>query len=158
MKKLIVTICLVVVLVGSIAYTQLVQSGSILFVTARTYPTTNEESDVLLLKRYLPKKIKVGESFEYRIQLTNLCEVPLSSIKITEAVETEKYVLKKSSITPYIEYGEGFTYLQFYIKDLAPDEVKSVLIEAIATKTGPLNLCSTVQYQVPLITSVNIVE
>ena len=53
------------------------------------YPTGQKSSSILLIERIVPSEVRTGETFEYKLLLTNLTGATLRDVKLTEAYPPE---------------------------------------------------------------------
>ena len=112
------------------------------FTTARSFPTGDKSSSVLMVEAMGPKSIRVQHDASYQMKVTNLTDMPVKNVSI-------------SSTTP-----DGFDVsaagkpgdngmMSYPVGDLGPKESKMISITGKATKVGSIDTCYSVHYNPP---------
>ena len=108
---------------------------------------------IVKLENKMPKEVALNATFEHTIQVTNLTDVMLTDVVVTENVSQNfKYVESKPKAQ------ESASNLMWRMASLGPQEVREITIVGIATGTDCLRNCATVTYTVPVCANVKVVE
>jgi len=100
-------------------------------VISRTYPWT--ECGVIQLDKTVPKEVELNRTFDYFIKVTNLTDVKLTDITITEELSDN---FDFTSASPAAK--EDLNKLVWEIQSLGPKASKLITVSGVATQTDPL--------------------
>ncbi len=100
-------------------------------VISRTYPWT--ECGIIQLDKTVPKEVELNRTFDYFIKVTNLTDVKLTDILITEELSDN---FDFTSASPAAR--EDLNKLVWEIQSLGPKASKLITVSGVATQTDPL--------------------
>ena len=89
------------------------------YVVSRTYPST--EAPMIRLEKTMPDQVQVNAEFDYSIRVTNLAEVTVDDVKVTE--DTEGNFKFNESDPPAEMQGNRLTWS---VGTLAPGETRDI--------------------------------
>ncbi len=118
------------------------------------FPTGDESTSAIYLDKGLPKEIQSGQEFAYKIEVTNLTDMSLESVRITERMpEGLAYV----SATPKpASTAKGV--VQWELGGLPPRSKQIIEIRGKADALGMIETCSTVAYDTSVCAATNVVR
>ena len=106
-------------------------------VISRTYPWT--ECGIIHLEKTVPKEVGLNRTFDYFIKVTNLTDVKLTDILITEELSDN---FDFTSASPAAK--EDLNKLVWEIPSLGPKASKLITVSGMATQTDPLEQSTNV--------------
>jgi len=106
-------------------------------VISRTYPWT--ECGIIQLDKTVPKEVGLNRTFDYFIKVTNLTDVKLTDILITEELSDN---FDFTSASPAAK--EDLNKLVWEIPSLGPKASKLITVSGVATQTDPLEQSTNV--------------
>ncbi len=119
------------------------------YALVRSYP----QEKVIRLERNMPQEAQLNTQFKYSIKVTNITNVLLTDIIIKENV-SEYFRLDRTNPAS----GKDGNNILWIVPSLAPKDSINLEVFGSATRTGCISNCSTLSYNVPTCTSVEIVE
>jgi len=121
------------------------------YVVSRTYPST--EAGMIELEKTLPDQVQINAEFDYSIRVTNVAEVAVDDVKVTENTEGNfKFI---ESDPPADIQGNQLTWS---IGALAPGATREIRISGSATTNDCVKNCSHVSYAIPACGFVKVVQ
>ncbi len=121
------------------------------YVVSRTYPTT--EAGMIELEKTMPDQVQINAEFDYSIRVTNVAEVAVDDVKVTENTEGNfKFI---ESDPPAEIQGNQLTWS---IGALAPGGTREIRISGSATTNDCLKHCSHVSYTIPACGFIKVVQ
>lgn len=118
----------------------------------KMYPC--EECPVVSLEKSMPKEVEAGKAFEYSLRVTNMTDVTLVEVVLTEDIPDG---FQYTSANPTAEVNGN--KLVWHIASLRPKASKEVVVSGVATDITELQYCTTVATPVvPLCTRVPVVR
>lgn len=120
-------------------------------ILSMTYP--RPDYAILQVDKAMPKEVRFNIPFAYIIKVTNLTEVMLSDVVITETLSKE-FEFKGSEPTALNENNK----LVWEIDSLGPKASKSIRISGVATGSKQLEHCTAVTHTIRDCAVVNVVE
>ncbi|HBS28068.1 MAG TPA: hypothetical protein DEB06_01145 [Phycisphaerales bacterium] len=118
------------------------------------FPTGDARTSALLVHHVTPKEVRLNESYDYTIHVTNLTQGTLQNVVVTQVSRDNLEVA--SSKPAFTKGGDG--NLNWALADLGPCETEVITISAKATKIGTASDCITVSYNNALCAAVRVVE
>jgi uncharacterized repeat protein (TIGR01451 family) len=116
----------------------------------RDYPCSS--CGVIRLEKKMPSTVTLNSRFDYTIKVTNLTDVMVTDVEVTERVaENFKYV----SSNPSGE--EEDEELIWEMESLGAGESREIKVTGMATSTDCLKHCAMVSYVVPMCANVEVV-
>ena len=106
------------------------------------YPTGRTSTSNLLLEKSYPKTIRLGQQYDYTIKVTNISDLELNGIKVSERIP-EGFQL--SSANPQISEKSGGQSI-WDLGDLKPKESRSIIVTGEADLKQDLPCCTNAQY------------
>lgn len=106
-------------------------------VVSRTYPWT--ECGVIQLEKTVPKEVELNRTFDYFIKVSNLTDVKLTDILITEELSDN---FEFTGASPAAR--EDLNKLAWEIQSLGPKASKLITVSGLATQTDPLEQSTNV--------------
>jgi uncharacterized repeat protein (TIGR01451 family) len=110
-------------------------------------------SPVIRLDKTMPKEVPLNASFEYYIRVTNLTDVMVSDIVVTETVPGN---FKYAESEPAAK--KDANQLVWTMESLDPKASEQITVVGMATSTDCLQHCATVTYVIPVCANVQVVE
>lgn len=114
------------------------------------YPTGNRETSALWVEKCAPAQVVAGQEFDYTIKVTNLTDMTLSEVRVTEQMPAGFKVSKSS---PEMGGRDGWTF-----DKLAPRETKTITVTGAAAAQGKLENCISVTYNLSACLTVNVIQ
>lgn len=108
----------------------------------------------LVLERYAPSEVSVGEVYEYQIRLSNSGEVGLRDVVVTDEVPEG---WKFDSSDPAAASSDGGK-LVFNVGKILPGESKTIKVKGSATGTGSLVFCASVTFNPFVCCTTNVIQ
>src|SRR5687767_10891016 len=121
--------------------------------TVLAYPTGNRNTSALLIERLSPAEVRMGESYEYQIKVTNLTNATLADVVVREKLPAD-FNITRAEPTGRAEQGVQ----TFDLGDLPPKQSKMVRVSATPQKPGNLDNCVTVTYTPTLCTTTTVIN
>ncbi len=116
-----------------------------------TYP--RPDYGILQVDKAMPQEVRLNTPFTYIIRVTNLTEMMLTEITITETLAKD-FEFKASEPTAKAEEDQ----LVWEIDSLGPRASKSIKISGVATSSRPLEHCTAVTHTARNCAVVKVVE
>lgn len=126
-------------------------------VTARfvnAFPTGNPATSVILIERITRKEVRVRAPFQYEINVTNLTEVALADVTVTEQLPSGFSV---EEITPEPK-TRSETSASWTFAELGPKQARTIRVRGTPTRLGDINPCNTVTFSTSLCQTTKVVE
>jgi uncharacterized repeat protein (TIGR01451 family) len=117
-------------------------------------PTGQKETSALLIERTAPTSVSLGAPFTYEIKVTNLTDVPLSEVVVTDTTD-ENFKLASAQPAPTSSSGNRHTW---NIGNMAGKESRTILVTGSATKVATLKDCLEATYNTKLCNDVQVTE
>ena len=121
------------------------------YVVSRTYPTTH--AGVVKLEKMMPDEVAVNTEFDYTIRVTNLAEVGVDNVEVTEEM-AGNFRFRDSE--PHAE--QQGNKLVWAIGPLAAGASREIKITGSATTSDCIKQCSEVIYTIPACGFVKVVQ
>jgi uncharacterized repeat protein (TIGR01451 family) len=121
------------------------------YVVSRTYPTST--SGIVKLDKNMPKEVQLNGSFDYTIKVTNLTDVTVADVAVTEIIPDN---FKFASANPAAA-KDGNT-LVWKLGSLQPGKSTQITITGQATDATCVQNCATVTYVVPACAYAKVVQ
>ncbi len=119
------------------------------YTASTTYPTTG----VIRLDKKMPKEVTLNAPFDYSIDVTNLTDMVVTHVLITEQL-AEHFKFSSASPAPMEREGK----LSWHIPVLEPRQSTKIKVTGVATDAECLKHCATVTYVVPNCANVMVVQ
>jgi uncharacterized repeat protein (TIGR01451 family) len=121
-------------------------------VISRTYPWT--ECGIIQLDKTVPKEVELNRTFDYFIKVTNLTDVKLTDILITEELSDN---FSFTSASPAAR--EDLNKLVWEIQSLGPKASKLITVSGVATQSDPLeHHTNVITPIIPALASIRVVQ
>jgi len=121
-------------------------------VISRTYPWT--ECGIIQLDKTVPKEVELNRTFDYFIKVTNLTDVKLTDILITEELSDN---FDFTSASPAAR--EDVNKLVWEIQSLGPKASKLITVSGVATQTEPLeHRTNVITPIIPALAAIKVVQ
>ncbi len=118
---------------------------------ACTYPCS--DCGIVKIEKVMPKQVNVKEPFEYQIVVTNLTDVELEDVVVTERLaEGFQYVGSKPTAK------QNKDVLEWTTASLGPKASKSFTVAGMAGKAGDLVNCTNATYVYPGCATTKVLE
>jgi uncharacterized repeat protein (TIGR01451 family) len=119
------------------------------------FPTGDKETSTLLVEATSPAEARVGQRYEYQVQVTNLTKnLNLENVEVVQ--DTPEHFSIESS-EPKPEGGRD-SERRWSIDRLRPGESRMIKVQAIGDKEGTVDSCIRVKYQPTLCVSTRFVR
>lgn len=120
---------------------------------ALAYPTGDRETSTLLVEKFVPARVGVGEPYHYRIDVTNLTDTPLVNVVIDD--RGRGMAISMGAERPGITAREPGRWV---IDRLAPGQTRTIDVRAVSRSAGTGGSCLTVDYEPALCSQVAVVR
>ena len=120
-------------------------------ILSMTYP--RPDYGILQIDKAMPKEVRFNKPFAYVIKVTNITDVMLTDVVITET-HSEEFEFKGSEPTALSDNNK----LIWEIDSLGPKASKSIRISGVATGSKQLEHCTTVTHTIRDCAVVEVVE
>jgi len=130
------------------------QTGDGFSWSSMAFPTGNPATSALGIEKGVPAEVRLNQSFEYEIVVTNLTSNTLREVGVTEYIGDN---LRVTDSEPAGLVGEGDT-MTWALGSLAPGESKTIAINASALSEGTIGSCAAVSYNSLLCTTIPVVQ
>ena len=122
----------------------------------QAYPVVDKTNSVVLMEQSAPKQVRLGEIFDYEIKITNLVDVELTEVEVTETLAS---IFKFASSKPAAQIDKTKKdILTWILGTLGPKESKSIMVTGTATATGSITQCALVSYKMPSCFTIEVVK
>ncbi len=118
------------------------------------YPTGSEATSVLLVEKITPEEVAVGKPFDYTIVVTNLTEMELVDVRVTDQLSSEFRVLESQ---PALESFDNLL-ATWNLGKLSSHEKRSIQMRGQVDNTGILGGCTKVSYNTQICSAIAVVE
>jgi uncharacterized repeat protein (TIGR01451 family) len=112
-----------------------------LYWTERAYPTGEKSTSMLLLESGTPTKVNAGTRYEYILRVTNLSQMNLDNVVVTDKPEGNFQLVGSN---PKAEAGKD---LRWNLGSLRPDQSKEIRISGTAIDQGHVTHCAEVDWR-----------
>lgn len=120
--------------------------------TAMAYPTGRAQTSVIGIEKCFPTHARIGQAFDYDIIVTNLTDLDLESVTVSDEAEPNIEILGGSP-DPSMSGGVA----TWNLGDMAARESRTIHVDAEATEEGTVGTCASVTYNSLLCTTVPVV-
>jgi len=117
------------------------------------YPSGTAQCAVLRLERMCPSEVVAGQPFEYEIRVTNVSQVPLANVTVTETAGSNFTATDSAPAKTRTENGAGI----YDLGNLQPAESRSLKVRGSVASVGQFASCATASYIIPACCTVNVV-
>lgn len=121
--------------------------------TSRAYPTGHRATSALLVERGMPAEVQRGQSYEYEIRLTNLTDMALTNVVLTDTAP-DGFAVPVGGLEA--EAAGGIA--TWHLGELEAGATRTVRASAMADKPGSVRHVALVTYDAPLAGATTIVE
>lgn len=108
----------------------------------------------LLLEKEGPSEVSVGQSFTYRMHVTNQTDRTLDEVEVVDRLSPD---FRMTGSTPAASGTEG-DMVHWMVGSLEADQTKTISVTGVATSRGMVTHCATASYKMPVCLSVAVVE
>ena len=121
------------------------------YAVSMSYPYGN--SPVIRLDKTMPKEVPLNASFEYHIKVTNLTDLMVSDVVVTETLPGNfKYAESEPAAS------KDGNKLVWKMASLGPKAGEQIKVVGMPTGSDCLQHCATVTYVIPVCANVQVVE
>ncbi|NOX58047.1 MAG: DUF11 domain-containing protein [Planctomycetes bacterium] len=121
---------------------------------SQAYPTGRPETSVVLLERFGPAEIRMGQSFDYTVKLTNLTANAVENLILTEKL-ADGFAM--SSMLPEPNNSSTGT-ATWHLGTIASKGSKTIKISGSASRIGELSSCATLTFTTNLCSKIRVVQ
>ncbi|MCA9282221.1 MAG: DUF11 domain-containing protein [Phycisphaeraceae bacterium] len=123
-------------------------------VASMYFPTGDRATSALLLEQVMPREVRMGESYDYEIRVTNITRGVLQNVVVTgDSMDNLSVASSSPSATRSPSGG-----MQWGLGDLAPGETKVIKVSGKADRVGVSSACVSVSYNNALCATTNVVQ
>lgn len=115
-----------------------------MMVSSIAYPTGRRESSILWIEKHYPSVVRLGEPYKYIIKVTNLTDLNVPNVKISEQIPAGFKVTRSSP-----EGAASGDRLNWDLGVFDPRETKAITIEGEASDNKQLPCCTAATYDPP---------
>jgi len=121
------------------------------YIISQTYPSS--QAGVVTLEKMMPDEVQVNAPFDYTIRVTNISDMTLGNVKVTEVL-ADNFVFAEAQPQAQRD-SERLTWL---LGTMKPRESRRIRIWGRASTSDCLRQCSNVTYDIVTCTFVKVVE
>ncbi|MEM8885003.1 MAG: hypothetical protein AAGD14_13105 [Planctomycetota bacterium] len=121
--------------------------------TRRAFPTGQRESSELLVERGLPAEVQSGQPYEYEIRLTNLTDMVLTNVVLTDTAP-EGFTIPDGAMAAQATNG----FATWKVGDIEAGATTTLRAKAMAGTPGAFRHIAQVRYDAPLAGTTMIVQ
>ncbi|MBL9149467.1 MAG: DUF11 domain-containing protein [Phycisphaerae bacterium] len=136
------------------AETEYTQGGLTFDGTELAFPTGDKRTSTILLRQSAPSEMRVGQEYEYTIDVINLTKGDLQNVVVNS--ENFSNITYISSTPPFTKVGQDD--LAWLIGDLPAGATKTIKVKAKANALGTATNCLSVSYANVLCIATNVVQ
>lgn len=119
----------------------------------RYYLTSYENSSVIYLEKMMPGEVAAGVPFEYTIRATNISNVMVRDVVVTDELSQNfRFNSSDPSTSP------SGNVLQWNLGEFQPGQSKTITVRGTAGSTGEITTCAHATYIIPLCATTRVVE
>lgn len=118
------------------------------------YPTGDTDTSSILVTKYMPEQVRVGQAFRADIQVKNLTDQPLAGVTVAENSGNR---LEVQASDPQVQQDEQGV-LRWTLGELHPNETRTIRIAAIPRQMGSIAACLSASFVPALCTTLNVVN
>jgi uncharacterized repeat protein (TIGR01451 family) len=122
--------------------------------TESAYPTGDKTTSVVLLERFTPTEVRVGQGFSYKVRLTNLTSATIEELVLTEQLPPG---IQVGAIMPEPASREGNEATWTWPK-LGARETKEIRISGSSAQQKDLIFCATVTFETVACATMRVVQ
>jgi uncharacterized repeat protein (TIGR01451 family) len=115
-----------------------------MMVSSVAYPTGRRDSSILWIEKHYPSVVRLGEPYKYIIKVTNLSDLSVPNVGISEQIPDG---FKVSRSSPEGEMSSG--KIKWDLGTFDPRETKAITIEGEASDNKQLPCCTAASYDPP---------
>ncbi len=108
---------------------------------------------VIKVEKSMPSEVNVNQPFEYQIKVSNLTDMELKDVTVTEML-ADNFKMSESSPKGTVEGKKAV----FKMPTVGPKQSKVITIKGSAVNTDCIKTCATVSYTLAICANVNVVE
>ncbi len=123
--------------------------------THMAFPTGVDSTSVIAIERVVPPEAVAGQPFEYNMLVTNLTNMPLTSVIVRDMVTGN---FKVNNTSPPVMAGGKSGDLVWNLEGLRPHEIREIRVNVTPAGTGPISSCANVSYESVLCQTTNVVQ
>ncbi|MBZ0165852.1 MAG: DUF11 domain-containing protein, partial [Candidatus Omnitrophica bacterium] len=113
------------------------------------YPTGSVSSSSLLLEKMYPSVVRTGTPYEYIIKVTNLTNLSLNDVRISEVIPAGFEII---GAEPMITDRAGDS-ANWSLGTLAPNDMQTITVKGKANSNQDLPCCTSADYGLPALCS-----
>ncbi len=117
-------------------------------------PTSGREGSVVLVEKFAPSEVLLGQPYDYQIKLTNLTQSQLVDVKFTDRLPQGFKIDSSTPEAKNVPDGK----VEWTVGELGPKESKTIQVRGTATGAGTNVHCGVVSYKRPYCAVVNVVD
>lgn len=136
-------------------------------------PSGDKESSVLLVERIAPRQVMVGQANQYSIRVTNLSDNILGQVVVSESLGQGMQIASSQPVAQSMNQPQnqqqqqqasqnqqttGSQIVQWQLGMLAPQETKTIQVNAVVSQMGTINNCLTASYYPALCAATEVVK
>ncbi len=117
--------------------------------TSVAYPTGRVNTSTMNLEKIVPNVVRIGSSYDYKINVTNLTDLELKSVTVSETVP-QGFTLEKAVPEASAKSGNALTW---NLGNFLPGQTRTITISGVAKSQADVPCCTSVDYDVPALCS-----
>jgi len=120
------------------------------------YPVVDKTNSVVLLEQSAPARVRLGQTFEYEIKVTNLVNVELTDVEVEEHLSS---IFKFGKSEPAAKTSTtDKSLLKWMLGSIVPKGSKVIKVTGVATAVGSITQCALVSYKMPSCFTIEVVK
>jgi uncharacterized repeat protein (TIGR01451 family) len=117
-------------------------------------PTDQRQGSVILVEKFAPSEVMLGQPYDYLIKVTNLTDSQLVDVVLTDKLPGGFKVNSSTPAAKNVPVGK----VAWALGELGPKASKTIKVKGTATGRGTNVHCGTVTYKRPYCVAVNVVD
>lgn len=126
------------------------RSNASMSCSSMAYPTGNANTSAVGIEKCVPTSVRVNEPFQYEIIVTNLTNVELTDVSVTDQPGSN---MRITGASPAMMGTNSWA-----LGNLDPKETRVITVNAVATAEGTVGSCATVAYNSLLCATIPVVR
>ncbi len=118
------------------------------------YPTGDPSTSAVRIDKNVPGEVSVGESFNYEIMVTNISDLTLSNVVVTDKINDVMDVSRTNPSADSMRAGTG----TWTLGTLEPGASKTIVITGTANTVGTITNCASIAFDSVICASINVVK
>lgn len=121
--------------------------------SSMAFPTGNVNTSAVLVEKFIPSRLNVGEEFEYTVIVRNISDLTLDNVELTDEFSTG-FDMSSSSPRP----SSSRDAMVWDLGTMQPGDARTITVVGSAESTGSLSSCGNVTFDSSVCIVTEVVE